>query len=198
MLFFKAFLLGLSVSAPVGPIGLLCMQRTLSRGKAAGFFTGFGAVTANIIYASIAAFGFSVVSSFLVKQQFYLTMVGSLFLFYLGIKTFFKKPANAAAELEGETLFKMFLSTFLLMITNPGTILNFVAMFTGLGFDHHSSSSLTALFLITGVFLGASLWWAVLSFSVSIFKNRIKPHLALVNKLAGVLIVVLGLLALIK
>ncbi|MGE8205894.1 LysE family translocator [Heyndrickxia sp. NPDC080065] len=103
MLFLKSFILGLSVSAPVGPIGLLCIQRTLSKGKSAGFITGFGAVTANIIYASIAAFGFTVVSSFLLEQEFYIKLFGSIFLLCLGINTFFKKPASTAANLEGGT-----------------------------------------------------------------------------------------------
>ncbi|PFM60334.1 lysine transporter LysE [Bacillus cereus] len=198
MLFLKSFILGLSVSAPVGPIGLLCIQRTLLKGKSAGFVTGLGAVTANIIYASIAAFGFSIVASFLLEQEFYIKLFGSIFLFYLGVKTFLKKPASSAADLEGETRFKMFLSTFFLMITNPIAIINFVAMFTGLGFNQDSSSIITAVSLIVGVFLGSSLWWLFLSFAVSIFREKLTPHLSLVNKLAGSLIILLAIWALVK
>lgn len=195
MLFLKSFILGLSVSAPVGPIGLLCIQRTLSRGKTAGFMTGFGAVSANIIYASIAAFGFSIVSAFLMEQELYLKIFGSVFLFYLGIKTFTKKPADTAAKLEGETLAAMYLSTFLLMITNPVTIFNFVAMFSGLGFDEDSSTAVSTFSLIGGVFFGASSWWLCLSFFVSIFKKQITPHLLIVNRASGALIILLGLLS---
>lgn len=195
MLFLKSLILGISVSAPVGPIGLLCIQRTLTRGKLAGFLTGFGAVTANLIYASIAAFGFSVVSVFLIEQELYLKIFGSVFLFYLGIKTLLKKPADTAAKLDGETLASMYLSTFLLMITNPSTIFNFIAMFTGLGFDQDSSSLATTLSLISGVFVGTSIWWLFLSSVVSRFKNKITPHLSLVNKVAGGLIILLGILA---
>ncbi|HDX9658112.1 lysine transporter LysE [Bacillus toyonensis] len=198
MLFLKSFILGLSVSAPVGPIGLLCIQRTLLKGKSAGFVTGLGAVTANIIYASIAAFGFSIVASFLLEQEFYIKLFGSIFLFYLGIKTFLKKPASSAADLEGETRFKMFLSTFFLMITNPIAIINFVAMFTGLGFNQDSSSIITAVSLIVGVFLGSSLWWLFLSFAVSIFRKKLTPHLSLINKLAGSLIILLAIWSLAK
>jgi threonine/homoserine/homoserine lactone efflux protein len=198
MLLLKSFILGFSVSAPVGPIGLLCIQRTLSRGRAAGFLTGLGAVTANVIYASIAAFGFSLVSSFLIEQQLYLRIIGSAFLFYLGIKTFLKKPADQAANLVGNSLLGMYISTFLLMITNPVTILNFVAMFAGLGFEHSTNSQFTAFIMITGVFIGAASWWFSLSFVVSKFRNKIRPHLALVNKIAGLLIIVLGLLAVLK
>jgi len=198
MLFIKCFILGFSVSAPVGPIGLLCIQRTLSKGKSAGFFTGLGAVTANIIYASIAALGFSIVSTFLLQQQMYLKVFGAIFLIYLGTKTIMKKPSSDAAKLEGQSLIGMYLSTFFLMITNPLTILNFVAMFAGLGIEQSSKSGVTELTLITGVFLGATSWWFFLSYVVSVFKNKINPHLTLVNKIAGVLIILLGVLAFFK
>jgi threonine/homoserine/homoserine lactone efflux protein len=198
MLLLKSFILGFSVSAPVGPIGLLCIQRTLARGKAAGFLTGLGAVSANMIYASIAAFGFSVVSAFLLEQQFILRIVGGVFLFYLGIKTFLKKPADQAAHLEGESLLALYLSTFFLMITNPVTILNFVAMFAGLGFDQSAQSGFTALTMVGGVFFGAASWWLILCFGVSLLRSRITPHLNLVNKLAGFLIILLGVWAFIN
>ncbi|PLT30470.1 lysine transporter LysE [Peribacillus deserti] len=198
MLFIKALLLGFSVSAPVGPIGLLCIQRTLSRGKAAGFLTGFGAVTANLIYASIAALGLSVVSAFLVEQEIYLRIFGSLFLFYVGIKTLLKAPANHAAQIQGEALLSMYLSTFVLMITNPATILNFVAMFSGLGINPENGSGAETAALISGVFFGASLWWAILSIAVSLFRKKVTPHLAFINKMAGGIIILLGLLAIIR
>jgi threonine/homoserine/homoserine lactone efflux protein len=198
MLLLKSFILGFSVSAPVGPIGLLCIQRILSKGKLAGFMTGLGASTANLLYASIAAFGFSVVSSFLIEQQLLLKIVGSVFLFYLGVKTFLKQPGNTVANLEGESLTSMFLSTFLLMITNPVTILNFVAMFAGLGFDQDSKSNLSAASLITGVFFGAVVWWGILSTIVSLFRQKITPHLGLVNKIAGLLIIILGIISFIE
>jgi threonine/homoserine/homoserine lactone efflux protein len=195
MLLLKSIILGFSVSAPVGPIGLLCIQRTLARGRAAGFLTGFGAVTANIFYASIAALGFSIVSAFLMQYEVYLKIAGTVFLIYLGVKTFLKKAPQNAAKLDGETLLTMYMSTFLLMITNPITILNFVAMFAGLGFDQQASSSRTAFALIIGVFIGATIWWGFLSYAVSKFRNKIMPHLEAVNKLAGVTIILLGVLS---
>lgn len=198
MLLLKSFILGFSVSAPVGPIGLLCIQRVLSKGRLAGFITGLGAASANLVYVSIAAFGLSVVSTFLIEQQLYLRLIGSAFLFYLGIKTFLKKPSNTAANLEGESKTAMFLSTFVLMITNPVTILNFVAMFAGLGFEQSSAADISAFSLITGVFLGAISWWFILSNMVNIFRNKITPHLRLVNKIAGLLIIVLGVISLIE
>ena len=198
MLLLKSIILGFSVSAPVGPIGLLCIQRTLTKGQMAGFFTGLGASTANMIYASFAAFGFSVVSSFLLEQQFILRIIGGEFLLYLGVKIFLAKPAERAASLEGNGLIRVYLSTLFLMITNPTTILNFVAMFAGLGFDKTASSPSTAFIFVSGVFLGAIFWWFLLSFSVSIFKNKITPYLKSVNKIAGMLIISLGCLAFLR
>jgi threonine/homoserine/homoserine lactone efflux protein len=198
LLLLKSIILGFSVSAPVGPIGLLCIQRTLTKGQMAGFFTGLGASTANMIYASFAAFGFSVVSSFLLEQQFILRIIGGVFLLYLGVKIFLAKPAERAASLEGNGLIRMYLSTLFLMITNPTTILNFVAMFAGLGFDKTASSPSTAFIFVSGVFLGAIFWWFLLSFSVSIFKNKITPYLKSVNKIAGMLIISLGCLAFLR
>jgi len=198
LLLLKSIILGFSVSAPVGPIGLLCIQRTLTKGQMAGFFTGLGASTANMIYASFAAFGFSVVSSFLLEQQFILRIIGGVFLLYLGVKIFLAKPAERAASLEGNGLIRVYLSTLFLMITNPTTILNFVAMFAGLGFDKTASSPSTAFIFVSGVFLGAIFWWFLLSFSVSIFKNKITPYLKSVNKIAGMLIISLGCLAFLR
>lgn len=198
MLFLKSIILGFSVSAPVGPIGLLCIQRVLTNGRIAGILTGFGAATANIIYASIAAFGFSIVSAFLIEQQLLLKIIGSAFLFYLGIKTFLKKPANSAANLSGDSLLGMYLSTFLLMITNPVTIFNFAAMFAGLGFDQAGDQELAAITLIAGVFIGAAAWWILLSVAVNLLKNRITPYLGIVNKIAGLLIILLGILAFVR
>ncbi len=91
MLLLKSILLGFSISAPVGPIGLLCIQRTLSQGRTAGFLTGFGAVAANIVYASIAVLGFSAVSSLLIQYEMLLKIFGTIFLLYLGVKTILKK-----------------------------------------------------------------------------------------------------------
>lgn len=195
LLLLKSIILGFSVSAPIGPIGLLCIQRVLMGGMRAGIVTGFGAVTANIIYASIAAFGFSVVSAFLIEQQTLLERIGSAFLFYLGVQVFFKNPAVNAAKLRGESLIAMYVSTFLLMISNPVTILNFTAMFAGLGFDSNLNTGQAALMLVGGVLLGAASWWIILSAGVNLFKNKITPYLGLVNKLAGVLMIGLGIMA---
>jgi threonine/homoserine/homoserine lactone efflux protein len=198
LLFLKSVLLGLSVAAPVGPIGLLCINRTLNNGRLSGFFTGLGAATADMIYASFAAFGFSIVTQYLIQQQGWLQLFGGLFLFYLGIKIFMSKPANQAANLEGSNLFNMFFSTLLLTITNPATILSFVAMFAGLGLAANSNSLMDAFSLVSGVFLGSAIWWLILSNGVYLFKAKLVPYLSIINKTSGLLITVLAILSLLS
>jgi threonine/homoserine/homoserine lactone efflux protein len=198
LLFLKSVLLGLSVAAPVGPIGLLCINRTLNNGRLSGFFTGLGAATADMIYASFAAFGFSIVTQYLIQQQGWLQLFGGLFLFYLGIKIFMSKPANQAANLEGSNLFNMFFSTLLLTITNPATILSFVAMFAGLGLAANSNSLMDAFSLVSGVFLGSAIWWLILSNGVYLFKAKLVPYLSIINKTSGLLIIVLAILSLLS
>ncbi|MFC3886021.1 LysE family transporter [Bacillus songklensis] len=117
---------------------------------------------------------------------------------YLGLKTFLRKPAERAASLEGNGLAGMYLSTLFLMITNPTTILNFAAMFAGLGFNKAASSTSTAFTFVFGVFLGAIFWWILLSLGVSIVRSKITPHLKSVNKIAGALIIILGCLAFLR
>jgi threonine/homoserine/homoserine lactone efflux protein len=198
LLFLKSVLLGLSVAAPVGPIGLLCISRTLNNGRLAGFFTGLGAATADMIYASFAAFGFSIVTQYFIQQQGWLQLFGGLFLFYLGIKIFISKPANQAANLEGSNLFNMFFSTLLLTITNPATILSFAAMFAGLGLAANSNSLMDAFSLVSGVFLGSAIWWLILSNGVYLFKAKLVPYLSVINKTSGLLIIVLAILSLLS
>ncbi len=189
MILLKSFLLGLSVAAPVGPIGLLCMQRTLQYGRRAGFLSGLGAASADSIYAIFAAFGFTVITKFLTEKSEWIQGVGAIFLLYLGVRLLFKKASSkVATSTEGH---KFYLSTLFLTITNPITILSFVAMFAGLGIE--SSSILSSFLLVIGVFSGSALWWFILSFGVSLAKAKFTPkRMRIVNIFSGVLLIVLG------
>jgi threonine/homoserine/homoserine lactone efflux protein len=161
--FFKGLLIGFSIAAPVGPISILCIKRTLGSGRLTGIASGLGAATADAFYGSIAAFGISFISNFLIEQQVWLRSIGGLFLCYLGVKTILSKPANTISQTKASGLTSAYGSTFLLTITNPLTILSFAAIFAGLGLgksqDHYSS----AASMVLGVFLGSSLWWIILS-----------------------------------
>ncbi len=193
----QGFVIGLAIAAPVGPIGLLCIQRTLSQGRAAGFASGLGAATADAFYGSVAAFGLSLVSSFLLEQRRGLGLIGGLFLLGLATRTFLARPSTQTESDRSDSLVSAYATTFLLTLTNPATILSFAAIFAGLGLAEQERDSYPAAMLVSGVFTGSAIWWLLLSGAVSIFRSRFTAaHMRWVNRLAGVIIGAFGLLAL--
>ncbi|MBK8784081.1 MAG: LysE family translocator [Anaerolineales bacterium] len=196
MIFLRAFLIGISIAAPVGPIGVLCIRRTLSNGKLAGFLSGMGAATADMVYGAIAAFGLTFITNLLVENSFWLKLVGGLFLLYLGIKTFLEKPAEKAAQAKHGGYFSMYLSTFFLTITNPITILSFAAIFAGTMIGKDMGSPLV---MVAGVFAGSASWWLALSFGVGLMRDRLnQTHMMWINRISGTIIILFGVFALIN
>jgi threonine/homoserine/homoserine lactone efflux protein len=194
MIFLRAFIIGISIAAPVGPIGVLCIRRTLANGRAAGFISGLGAASADMVYGAIAAFGLTAVTGLLVENAFWLRIAGGLFLLYLGIKTFLEKPSDKPAQAAQGGLFSMYISTFLLTITNPMTILSFAAIFAGTMLGREMGSPVV---MVAGVFTGSAVWWLGLSFGVGIVRERLTPvHMAWINRISGAVIIAFGLFAL--
>ena len=147
-------------------------------------------------FTAVAGFGLAAVSAFLVQQRFWLGLIGGLFLCFLGLKTFLSKPAENPAPGSERRLFSAYLSTFLLTITNPMTILSFVAVFAGMGLASSSNYRLAAA-LVSGVFIGSALWWILLSSGAALMRKRVGPGLMLVvNRASGTLIFVIGLYSL--
>ena len=199
--FLRGLLIGFSIAAPVGPIGVLCIRRTLSDGRLAGLASGLGAATADAFYGSLAGFGLTLVSSFLVSQQTWLRLVGGLFLLYLGVKTFLSQPAAESGQpvqTRARGLLSAYLSTLLLTLTNPLTILSFAAIFAGLGLAETGGDPLSAGIMVLGVFSGSAAWWLVLSGGVSLLRAKVTTvTLRWINRVAGVVIVGFGVAALI-
>ena len=196
MIFLRAFLIGVSIAAPVGPIGVLCIRRTLSNGKLAGFLSGMGAASADMVYGAIAAFGLTIVTNLLVENAFWLQLIGGVFLLYLGAKTFLEKPAAQAAHANAGGFFSMYLSTFFLTITNPLTILSFAAVFAGTMLGKNMGSPLV---MVAGVFAGSASWWLALSFGVGLMRDRLNQnHLMWINRISGTAIFAFGMYALIN
>lgn len=196
-LFFRGLLIGFSIAAPVGPIGVLCIRRTLADGQLAGLVSGLGAATADAFYGCVAGFGLTFISSFLVGQKIWLSLFGGLFLLYLGIKTLLSKPAEKEAAVQQSGLLGSYLSTFLLTLTNPVTILSFAAIFAALGLGNASGSYASALILVLGVFLGSAAWWLLLSGGVGLFREKFNTQgLLWVNRISGVIITIFGIVAL--
>ena len=193
----KGILIGFSIAAPVGPIGVLCIRRTLAYGRMAGLISGLGAATADVVYGCIAGFGLTFISQFLVDQQNWLRGIGGIFLLYLGIKTFLAKGSEDEIQSTENGMFSAYLSTFFLTLTNPITILSFVAIFAGMGIINTDGNYTSALMLVLGVFIGSMLWWMLLSGGASFFQKKINAQgLAWINKISGVIITVFGVVAL--
>jgi len=195
----RGLAIGFSIAAPVGPIGVLCIRRTLAEGRASGLVSGLGAASADGIYGCIAGFGLTFVSNFLVSQQVWLRLIGGAFLCYLGLKTLWAKPAEQAASANGKGLMGAYASTFFLTLTNPMTIISFAAIFAGLGLGSSSANYVSAGVLVFGVFIGSALWWLILSGGVGVFREKFNPRgLQWVNRFSGAIITGFGLLALLS
>lgn len=193
----KGLIIGFSVAAPVGPIGILTIKRTLTEGRISGFVTGMGAAMADTLYGVIAGFGLTVISSFLLTQEFWFILIGGLFLLFLGVKSYLTKPASLMSNVDHKGLIKNFTSTFFLTFSNPTTILSFLAIFAGLGLVTTKTDYSTSMTLVVGVFFGSALWWLILSSIFSFYQSKISPNrLLLINKLSGLIIVSFGLFAL--
>lgn len=189
--------IGFSIAAPVGPIGVLCIRRTLAQGRIVGLVSGLGAATADAIYGSIAGFGLTFVSNLLIDQQALLRLIGGAFLCYLGLKTFLTRPAEQAAATPSHGLAGAYTSTFFLTLTNPLTILSFAAIFAGLGVASAQRDYFSAGVLVLGVFIGSNMWWFLLSGAASLFRSRLGVRgLSWINRLSGLTIFGFGLVAL--
>jgi threonine/homoserine/homoserine lactone efflux protein len=195
----RGLVIGFSIAAPVGPIGVLCIRRTLAEGRAAGLLSGLGAATADAIYGFIAGFGLTYVSNILVGYQSWIRLVGGLFLLYLGLRTFVARPAQTPDHVEGAGLPRDYASTFFLTLTNPMTIISFAAVFAGLGIGGSTGDYGSATLLVLGVFGGSAAWWLILSGVVSLFRSRFSQRaLGFVNRAAGILILGFGALAILS
>ena len=195
--FIKGFIIGISIAAPVGPIGVLCIQRTLTGGRLYGIFTGLGAAAADAIYGMIAAFGLTFISTFLVEQQNWFRCIGGIFLCYLGVKAFFSKPLDPAASESHPSYITAIGTTFFLTLTNPMTILSFAAIFAGLGLMSATAGYLSASLLVIGVFTGSGTWWFILSGSTGMLRGKFNQgKLGWVNKISGMTISGFGVFAL--
>ena len=193
----KGFIIGLSISVPVGPIGILCIRRTLAQGRMVGFLSGLGAATADAFYGAIAGFGITFLVNFLIGRQIWLHLIGGALLCILGIKTFLSKPAEQGVPVEGNSRWHAYLSTFFLTLTNPLTIIFFVAVFAGLGVGTGGEHFLFAGILVLGIFIGSAMWWLVLSGFTGLLQKLLSPRrLQWLNRISGLIILGFGLFAL--
>ncbi len=190
----KGMLVGLIIAVPAGPVGVLCIRRTIFHGRLAGFMSGLGAATADAVFGIIAGGGLTVVSDWLLGYQEWLQLAGAGFLLYIGISALGADPlAGTQSQRDPEGLLADYASTFALTITNPITILAFLAIFAGIGFTGPEATIGRAAVLVLGVWLGSLLWWAGLAFGAGLFRLSFRrDHLVWINRGSGGILVFSG------
>ena len=176
----QGFVFGFFLALPVGPVGVLCVQRTLSQGRMHGLISGLGAAFGDALYGAVAAFGISAVEDWITGHQGALRLVGGVVLLLLALRTVAAMvrahPVTDGSDekiqrrIETHSLVKDFLSTFMLAITNPITFIAFAGLLATLGFTEAGRSIGNASILVAGVFAGSALWWIALSTTANLFR----------------------------
>jgi len=187
--------MGFCIAAPVGPIGLLCIRRSMRDGRLSGFVSGLGAATADAIFGSIAALGLTAIIGFLLAHRAPIQFFGGLFLLYIGVAIFRSTPVDVTAErAHSRNLRAAYASTLVLTLANPTTILTFIGIFAGFGLGVKLADTFHAGLLVAGVFIGSTVWWLVLSTSSHWLSRRLNTGgLRLINYLSGALVIAFGL-----
>ena len=196
--FIKGIIVGLLVSIPIGPMGVLCVQRTLNKGKSSGFSSGMGIATADAIFALVAGLGISFIIHFLREQQLIIKIIGGLVIAFIGLKIFIANPVKQYKKhrREGKNLFEDFVSILFMALSNPLTIFLYIAIFAGLNVQDVSAGYSSALMVVVGVFAGASFSWYIISTIVNYFRASIRlRRLMWINRIAGLTIILFGVFA---
>ena len=197
--FGRGIAIGFAIAAPIGPVGVFCINKAMADGRAAALIAGLGAALADTIFGAVVGLGLGTVSLFLSQHQLALKLVGGLFMVVLGIKTWASAFGASVdlPKLRGPAMWRDFAATFLITITNPATILGVMGVFAALGTSAKPAGPAESWLLVLGVFAGSTLWWLVLSSLASAARSRFTPErMRLFNHLSGALLMVFGLLAL--
>lgn len=196
-LFITGCLIGFSVAIPIGPIGILCIQRTLLYTQLAGILTGLGVASADAIYGYIAAFGLSFIYNFINSQQFNIKMMGSLLMLFIGLKTVSMKNfgSNLIRLPSKVGYLRDYTSALILTLTNPMTLFLFTAIFSWFGIDIERESFNHCMLLVLGIFTGSFSWFLTLSTIVNLFRNKFSfLYLLWLNKISGISIIIFSLI----
>jgi threonine/homoserine/homoserine lactone efflux protein len=196
----RGLAMGFCIAAPVGPIGLLCIRRSIVDGRWIGFATGLGAASADGVYGLVAVSGLTVVTHFLVVYQRWIQAIGGGFLVYLGLAILCTRPSAAPAVSDSKRgWWSAYSSTCLFTLSNPATVLSFIAVFAGLGVGGTAGDSRATVFLVAGVVLGSTAWWLFLSSVAGWVGGKATPtHLRGINIVSGSLVAVFGILQLVQ
>jgi threonine/homoserine/homoserine lactone efflux protein len=197
----KGILLGFIVSMPLGPVSIILINRTIKRGFLSGFFSGLGLASADTLLAILAALGFTVIIGFINQERLIITVVAGIVVIGVGIKVLMSNPVRDYRKRDkaNKSLWRDFYSVFVLSVTNPYTVLIFVAFFSGIHVSGNIRPEQLPFYLIPGVFAGAITWWLALTYFLSRFKKKIRLRaIVRINALGGIVIIIIGVLILVS
>ncbi len=197
----RGMLVGITISVPLGPIGIMVVQRTIMRGNMAGFFSGIGAAFSDLLYAMIAGYGFSLVIDFIKEYQLTLQLAGGAVLFMFGINVFLQNPIKQlrAPRKNNINYWQDVVSSFFLTFSNPLAVFTFLIIFASFDVFVEAQQNNTIIFVLIGVFFGALMWWGGLTFCVGNFRRLINiRRLWWINKVSGITIGLLSIAIMIQ
>lgn len=201
-LFVKGIIMGLLVSAPLGPVGVVCIQRTLNRGVKSGFISGIGAAAADTMYAIIAVLGLGFVITFIKEEKYWIQLIGAIIIILFAAKIFFTNPAVEVRNRRNKKRkpLEEFISIFFVTLSNPGVFFAFIAFFAWFNIvSEENTNYFSALILVTGIFTGALSWWYILSAMISKYRKRIRlKNIWWLNKIMGIIVFICGAFALVE
>lgn len=201
ILIIKGILIGMMVSIPIGPVGVICIQRTINRGLKSGFISGLGAASADTLYAIIASFGLGFVVDFIQKQIHWIQFFGAIVLILIAIKIFYTNPAVELRNNRNKKVKPMeeFISVFFITFSNPTVFFIFIALLASFKVFSGKLNYLSTLMVIAGIFTGAMLWWYLLSNLVNKFRSKIRlKNIWWLNKIMAIVVFLCGVIVLIE
>lgn len=200
LLMYKCVISGFILAVPIGPVNLICINRTLSEGRKSGLVVGLGAAAADAVYGYAAAAGLNVITEFVLQYEAAFRWGGGLFISYLGWKTFTSRPQQQTLTKNNpQDFYALFSAIFFLTLANPITVFTYIATFSSFDITRLISSFTQASLAALGVFLGSSFWWLVLTSIICLFQDKVTPQvLANVNKFAGIIIILIGLVSIFR
>lgn len=191
--FIKGIIVGIVITAPIGPVGALIVQRTINRGRMAGILSGLGASVGDALYGIVVAFSLTFVSEFLMNHEVWVHIIGGIILFVFGVRVYISKPRPLESQKNGRSHFGNFGSALLLTLSNPMVILSILALFAILGIAEPADYYRTAAVLVAGIFVGCFVLWMALCYFISNLRGRLsEKNLVLINKITGLLILACG------
>ncbi|MEI7524628.1 MAG: LysE family transporter [Mariniphaga sp.] len=198
MRLWEGFMIGMAVSIPLGPLGMLCIKRTVNKNWKSGFLSGLGIAASDAIYAIIAGFSLTIIIDFINSYEIYFKILGASMVIFLGLYIFLSNPAKEIQKFKqkGTSYLQDFLTAFLLTVTNPLSVFVFIAIFTSYSLVLQPSHPIEALMIVGGIFSGGATWWFIITGLAFLFKHKLTiDTLWWANKIIGlgVILIAVGL-----